>query len=416
MTWTSQWRSHISGYLQGVTSYELMAAVLRGIREGIRHIQAGDRMIASFKAGKSSEGVVLLSHRIEPFVKKTPSALMNSHTAYWEVLQIVQTFLEFNYDVDVISFRNSTFQPFRDYAFFIDTRYNFERIVPFLREDCVKILHGETTHVLYHCHAELQRLHDLYRRKGVTLHSRRWEWPNKATELADFITIYGNEFTRKTYEHTHKPIYCLPISTTLLQPWPAWKNFDACRKHFLWFGSGGMVHKGLDLVLEAFAGMPEYHLTVCGPVRDEKDFEQAFYQELYQTKNIHTVGWIDTDSVEFRQILEHCNALVYPTCSEGQSGGVVECLHAGLIPIVSYQSGVDVHDFGVNLRTCTIEEIREAVRMVASLPARDLEAQARAAWEFARANHTRERFAQEYRRVVKQILATSSAQRFREGA
>ena len=35
-----------------------------------------------------------------------------------------------------------------------------------------------------------------------------------------------------------------------------------------------MVHKGLDLVLEAFAGMPEYHLTVCGPVAKEKDFER----------------------------------------------------------------------------------------------------------------------------------------------
>ena len=30
-----------------------------------------------------------------------------------------------------------------------------------------------------------------------------------------------------------------------------------------------MVHKGLDLVLEAFARMPECQLTIVGPVRPE---------------------------------------------------------------------------------------------------------------------------------------------------
>ena len=30
-----------------------------------------------------------------------------------------------------------------------------------------------------------------------------------------------------------------------------------------------MIRKGLDLVLEAFARMPEYHLTVCGAVPPE---------------------------------------------------------------------------------------------------------------------------------------------------
>ncbi len=40
----------------------------------------------------------------------------------------------------------------------------------------------------------------------------------------------------------------------------------------MWFGSGGMIHKGLDLVLEVFARMQEYHLHICGPVHHEEDF------------------------------------------------------------------------------------------------------------------------------------------------
>jgi len=235
--------------------------------------------------------------------------------------------------------------------------------------------------------------------------ARRWERANKATEHADHITVFGNQFTLSTYRYTKKPIYPLSISTTILLPWPDGKDFNAARQRFLWFGSGGMVHKGLDLVLEAFAGMPEYHLTVCGPVQREKDFEQVFYKELYATPNIHTIGWIDTQSSAFREIIANCVGLVYPSCSEGQSGAVVECLHAGLIPIISYESGVDTHDFGVLLKTCDIDEIRDAVRMVATSSARQVEKMARSAWEYARFHHTREQFAAKYCDVIRQIIA-----------
>ena len=162
--------------------------------------------------------------------------------------------------------------------------------------------------------------------------------------------------------YANKPIYRLPISAPVIYPWPEGKDFEACRRHFLWLGSHGFVHKGLDLVLEAFAAMPEYHLTVCGPTKGEvekefekvlyveKDFEKTFYKELYQTSNIRTVGWVDVASPEFMQIANDCIGLINPSCSEGEGGAVVGCMHAGLIPIVSYESGVDIDAFGFLLR------------------------------------------------------------------
>ena len=61
-----------------------------------------------------------------------------------------------------------------------------------------------------------------------------------------------------------------------------------------------MVHKGLDLVLEAFAATPELQLTVCGPVDRERNFNDFYRRELYRTPNIRTVGWIDVAGREFR--------------------------------------------------------------------------------------------------------------------
>ena len=69
------------------------------------------------------------------------------------------------------------------------------------------------------------------------------------------------------------------------------------------------MHKGLDLVLEAFAGMPDHHLYVCGPLQQEKDFVKAFYTELYETPNIHAVGWVDLEGPEFLEIVNKCVGL-----------------------------------------------------------------------------------------------------------
>ena len=290
--------------------------------------------------------------------------------------------------MDVIGENNHHFVPAKNYSFFVGNRINFDRIAESLDQDCVKILHIDTAHWLFHNTGEHQRLLALQQRRQLTLPTRRSLKPNSAIECADYATILGNEFTISTYQYANKPLYRVPISAPAHYPWPEDKDFDASRRHFVWFGSGGFVHKGLDLVLEAFAEMPDHQLTVCGPIDKERDFKKAYHKELYNTSNIHTVGWIDIESRQFREITRRCIALIYPSCSEGQSGGVVTCLHAGLIPIISYESGVDVDDFGVVLKQLLDETIKNSVQLVSGLPLNELQNRARKAWEYSRANHT----------------------------
>jgi len=98
----------------------------------------------------------------------------------------------------------------------------------------------------------------------------------------------------------------------------------------------------------------------------------------------------------------------FSSCAEGQCGGVINCLHAGLIPIISYESGVDVDEFGVILKDCSINTIKNTIRMVSDLPADKLRQKAKKAWECARAYHTRERYAAEYRKVIEEIMTSRS--------
>lgn len=167
----------------------------------------------------------------------------------------------------------------------------------------------------------------------------------------------------------------------------------------------GMVHKGLDLVLEAFSELPDCHLTVCGPVNREPDFEQAYAKELYRTKNIQTTGIVDLRSELFRSIVRNTGSLLYPSCSEGQAGSVITAMHAGLIPVISAESGVNVEDFGIIFPECTVDEIIKTATTIARTPENELERMAKGAWQYARDNHTRQTFAENYDRFVSRILS-----------
>ena len=361
----------------------------------------------SLQPKNNSRGNALISYRLEPFLKNSDENLLNRHTNFWRSLRMAETFLELGYCVDVIDYRNKTFIPKKEYAVFIDVRHNLERLSPILNKDCIKIMHIDTAHILFHNAAEARRLLESQQRKGSTFQPRRFEYPNLGIEHSDFATITGNEFTINTYRYANKPIYRVPQSTCAVFPWREDKSFGSCKKNFLWFSSGGMVFKGLDLLLDAFTEMPDYHLYICGPVEQEKDFEKAYHKELYESSNIHVLGWVDVNSPEFLNITNKCLALIYPSCSEGCAGSVITCMHAGIIPIASYESGVDIDGaFGITLKDCSIETIKDCIKKISSLPTEQLKQMARKAWEYARANHTKERFSEEYRKIIEMIIAT----------
>ena len=361
----------------------------------------------SLKSKNGNNGNVLLAYKIEPFLLKGEAldTLLKKHTNYWESLQMANTFLDLGYDVDVISYLNDRFIPRKAYQLYINARTNFQRIAERLNSECIKIVHLETAHWLFNnCEAHKRYL-ALQRKRGLTLKTRKLIKENWAIESADCATMLGNNFTLSTYVYANKTIFNLPVPAVQVYPWQEDKDYEACRKRFLWLGSEALVNKGLDLVLDTFSNMPDFELIVCGPIEKESDFREAFYKELYQSKNIKTAGWVDITSRQFGEIAKSCVGLIYPSCSEGQAGAVVTCLQAGIIPIVSYESGVNVDDSGILLNKCSTEEITSAVKEISNRPESELRNMSRKAWEYARENHTREKYAIEFKRVIQEIIS-----------
>lgn len=353
---------------------------------------------------KEARGNVLLAYIVDPFLVEKDEAISCDHTHHIESKLIAQSFLNQGYRVDVIDYRDRHFFPNKKYDFFVSARTNLEHIAKRLNDDCIKIAHLDTSHFLFNNFAAYKRALKLQNRRGIANSSIRIIEHNLAIEHADYGTVLGNQATIQTYSYAKKPLFPVPVPTPQIYQSPEKKSFHDCKNRFLWFGSSGFVHKGLDLVLEAFVEMPNCHLTICGPVNKDTDFVQDFYTELYQTPNIHTVGWVDVSSSNFVEIANSCAALIYPSCAEGQAGSVVTCLQAGLIPIVSYESGVDVEDFGKILVESSLNEIKAAVGEISVLPEETLEIMSTKAWEYARKNHTKEDYLKRYTSIIHSIM------------
>jgi glycosyltransferase involved in cell wall biosynthesis len=379
----------------------------RGARRIYKSTGSPDYRVASLEPEGAPRGRVLLSYKVGALFDP---GLPFTHTQYWESAAMAQVWRDLGFGVDVVDNDVPHYVPRRPYDVLVASRLRLEALARRLDPSCFKVLHVDTAHWLFNNTATHQRALDVQRRKGVSL-TRLLELDrNHAIEAADCATVLGNEFTSSTYAYAGKPMHRVPISTFRCFDWPEGRDFAAAARRFVWFGSRGAVHKGLDLVLEAFAGMPDLHLTVAGPIA-EQDFEDAYRTELYETSNIRALGWIDLGGAALSDLARESAAVVFPSCAEGGSGSVIAAMHAGLIPVVSREAGVNVRpSFGLTLPGCSVEEIRNAVRAIASRSPTELEAMARESWAFARANHTREQFVAEYTKVAAEI-ANSLADR-----
>ncbi len=352
-------------------------------------------------------GRLLLSYITAPFSSGFEAGSAN-HSNLWECSEIVRIFQGMGYAVDVIDWDDADFVPKKRYDIFIDIHGNMERFAPFVGEGCLKVLHVTGSHWLHQNRAEYERLESIKQRRRVSLRPRRQVPPVRGIEVADCATVLGNDTTLETWKYAGKKMFRIPATSPIYPLFDQAKDFESCKSRFVWLGSSGLALKGLDLVLEAFAGMPDLHLTVCGPVDAEEDFARAYEKELRHSPNIDTVGWVDVDSDRFRSIAKDAVGMVYPSASEGASIAVLTCMSAGLIPIATPQSGIEISPFGTVLQEASVKSVQDAVRGIARLGAAELRSRAMQAHSAVNERHSRKAFTDAYSSAAREMVRMAS--------
>jgi glycosyltransferase involved in cell wall biosynthesis len=386
----------------------MVEAAAQGFRRGVEIVRSGDARVVSLAATPPSERTALLSYSIAPFLGQVASPGMDPASS-WVSSTIARILLARGWSVDVVSDRNTGFLPSKPYGVVVASRRSLARLVPRLPLDCLKVLFLDSADVLFQHAAECSRLLELKDRRRVVLAPTRYERVTPALDHADCALVQGNEFTLSTYGHARVPLHRVSAPAPHEHPSPADKNFERCRSGFLWLGGRGLVHQGLDRTLEAFVTLPDLRLTVSARLRDDPRFADAYDQELHHTPNIRLATPAGVDGEHVAALAGDCVAVVFPSCAEGQAAEVVACMAAGLIPIVTRESGVDVADFGTIVPDTSVEQVARAVRALARLPAAQLRDMAIAAWEFARVHHRPAVVARQYEEIFSEILRSRSA-------
>jgi len=343
-----------------------------------------------------ARGCVAISYLSWPFREADTSGKAKGHTNAAEVVIIAETWRDLGFRVEIVDWGDRRYVPPADCRVAIDIDRNLERWEHLLPAGCLKIFHATGPKWIDVNLAELSRLQAIRERKGVTLQPRRQVEFCRSAEIADRIVVLGNSYTSSTFVPDKIPVTRIPISSAYEFAWPSGRDFASSKRRFLWICSYGMVWKGLDLVLEAFAAMPDLHLTVCGRPEKEEDFFRLYRTELTGTSNIEFLGWMDMGSARFAEIARTHAAVVHAASSEGGAGSVIHCMHAGLLPICTRETSVDLEGFGLPIQAGTVGAVQEACRKLACMPDGEVERRARGAYDHARLVHTRARFRQNY--------------------
>lgn len=293
---------------------------------------------------KSYSRTALLSYITVPFKSNSLA-----HTNYFEAQSWAKILSELGYNVDIIHYENKKTIDLAKYDLICGFGDVFQKYFESnSNKKIITIYYGTGMHVCHQNYASLSRIQDVYRKKGVWLgKSARFvekTWTHQTT-LVDGIIALGNEVCADSYrKYYDRQVYALaaPYYATQNPEKIILKRKEDSKNHYLWFGSSGLVHKGLDLILDYFSENDDIYLHICGPIENDKEFAKLYKTELFETKNIKLYGFVDIESQLFNEILLSCSFTIYPSCSEGGSPSTLSVIgNGGLIPIITKENTIE---------------------------------------------------------------------------
>lgn len=358
------------------------------------------------------KGDVLFSFSTGQFTLAPGEFYADPHSNNWVSFEIARLFSNRGYDIDVIDCYDNNFIPQKKYTVCVDMQYNLARLSAYLPKDCIKVMHLIGSHPEFQNGAEQMRIRALEKRRGVTLAPSRTVPTTSDPSIADFLEGYGNETVHGTYARFGKKVIPIPVPIMEKYDFPNDKNFEKAKKHFLWFGGGGAILKGLDLVLETFALLPHLKLTIIGPISFGKEFEELYAKELklpnitrYEKPRLNKEGGESmVGDTSVREVLNQCGAILGLSASEGGGGATVQAMQGSVFPIVTPNTGINETAPSIVIENPTIENIKKAVEDFSNLPTEKVAELSRAAHVFATKHHTKEAFTKSYEAFIDNIL------------
>lgn len=251
----------------------------------------------------------------------------------------------------------------------------------------------------------LQRLeyfHERHPHVKVKIKERKGFYNLKMFSISDIALIQNSEYNSTFIRPMFKQSYNINV-TGLLNPSFVFKikDFTLIKNNFVWFGSVGAIHKGLDILVDAFSMQQRAHLHIYGLV----DIERKLFKKVHvDTITIHDK--IDVNSLAFiNEVINRNTFIFFPSCSEGMASGVATCMLHGLIPIVTRECGYNAHPCIIELKNYTVEYILEMIEFLTKRPLSWYERMSKEVYTYANTQFTISHFRKQFGEILDNILS-----------
>lgn len=352
---------------------------------------------------------VLLCYLPEAFDN---NQLPKYHSNFTECHTVAKVFDSLGYSVDCVSRtkQNIDYSPY-EVVFGINGNAFFDSFTA--ENKPLKIFYSVGAHTFYSYQTTAARNLDFYKRHGKWLLGSNRYMPGDGRNyyealFADGLICLGDSFVKEKFisdevrsEHCHTlSAFYFPVVER-----PRQKDFNNCRNTILWFGSSGMLHKGLDIAIDFALENPQYTLHICGGSAKERNFWNHYKPLIKGHDNIHMNGFVDIESPRFKEILDECGILLNPSVSEGGGVSVLNVLGNGaLLPVYSKGTGLDIANVGIEVGEVTYDNFRNALLAVAELPTETIEQKAWEAHRLVKEKYTLDKYRETMYNHIKKII------------
>lgn len=353
---------------------------------------------------------VLVSYLTEPFI----SGVKLNHSIYVECYTACEIFDQLGYCVDIVNYDETHFEPdFSIYSVIYGLGNLFERsFFSSVAEKQIRIHYATGTSMfnLYKINGNL--VHQFYKKNNILIpESARMNigfWPTQFT-CSDAIIVLSNNTCKQTYLDINPNIDTYNLNAFFYDFTAkidlSGKQIGKVRKNFLWFGSGGLLYKGLGILIEIFSKRSDINLFICGASVNEVKFWKHYEPIIQACNNIFNLGFIKIDSIEFSDLMNDCCFVIFPSTSEGGAVATINVMaNGGLIPIISEGTCLDVEEHGFVFNQINSESINSILDKITQMHDEELQLLHRKTLDIVRKNYTLALYKNNLKNIITNIL------------
>lgn len=345
---------------------------------------------------------VLVSYIPDVFIRTDDAAFMNGHQNRREMVRIVEVLNSQAYNVYIMDCNSEDVPKEYDFKMVFGVEPGFSAACE-LYPNAKKLYYATGAYWEHQNNSIKQRTDAFNLMHAANFPYQRLVEYKGQLEQADRIVQIGSSFTIQSYpEFLQSKIIILHQSCQLDNKSIKVMPKRSYSSNFLYIGGGGVILKGLDLLLDYFISHSEFTLHVLGHVDQE-------LLDIYAGKiksNIKFYGFLDITSDRFVDICSLCNFLLYPSCTEGSPGAVINSMYNGVIPIVSRWAAFDtIEQGGILIGELSDIGIAAAIGKIKSLKDSDITRMSNYCCNYAKIHFNINRFSEEFALIIQNEMS-----------